>query len=88
MLRELIGTIQSQDAVFGVLVTVHAPPKSWYGIAKKEGIIQDGMVEYPRVQIYTVQDMLNGKTPMLPAIQHQIPRGPRARPSRGLQKRL
>lgn len=88
MLRELVGTVRTKDAVFGLLVTVRPPPKSWYADAKREGTVGDGMVEYPRIQIYTVQDMFDGKTPLLPALRHQIPSGPRAKPRRGLQGNL
>ena len=88
MLRELVGTAKKEDAEFGILVTVYPPPKSWYANARTEGMVSDGMVEYPRIQIYTVQDMFDGRMPNLPALQHQIPSGPRAKPRRGRQKRL
>ena len=88
MLRELVGTVKKEDAEFGVLVTVHPPPKRWYAGARTEGVVSDGMVEYPRIQIYTVRDMFDGRMPNLPALQHQIPSGPRAKPKRGRQKRL
>lgn len=88
MLRELVGTVKKEDAEFGILVTVYPPPKSWYANARTEGMVSDGMVEYPRIQIYTVQDMFDGRMPNLPALQHQIPSGPRAKPRRGRQKRL
>lgn len=88
MLRELIGTVQKQSAAFGVLVTVYPPPKKWYATAKAEGEVSDNVIGFPRIQIYTVQDMFKGKMPNLPALHHQIPSGPRAKPRRGLQKRL
>lgn len=88
MLRDLVGTVQKEGAEFGVLVTVHHPPKNWYADAKAEGDVHDGMVGYPRIQIYTVQDMFDGKVPNLPTLHHQIPSGPRAKPRRGLQERL
>ena len=88
MLRDLVGTVKKEDAEFGVLVTVHPPPKSWYAQARAEGDVSDGMVSYPRIQIYTVQDMFDGRVPSIPALHHQIPSGPRAKPKRGLQKRL
>lgn len=85
-LRDLVGTVQKKDAMFGVLVTVHPPPKSWYADAKARGVVGDDMARYPRIQIYTVHDMFEGRAPILPAPQPQIPRGPRTKPRRGLQK--
>lgn len=87
-LRELVGTVQNQNAAFGVLVTVRPPPKSWYAEAAAAGTVDDGIVGYPRIQIYTVRDMFDGKVPNLPALRHQVPSGPRAKPRRGIQKRF
>lgn len=71
--------------MFGVLVVVRRPNRRWYAEAKAEGMVGDNMVEYPRIQIYTVQDMFNNKPLTLPAPQPQRSRGPQAK--RGLQKR-
>ena len=85
-LRELIGTVEKKGAMFGVLVVVRRPNKRWYANAKAEGTVGDGMIEYPRIQIYTVQDMFDDKPLILPALQPQMSRDPQAK--RGLQKRL
>ena len=88
MLRELIGTVRNKNAMFGVLVTVRRPPKKWYADAKSEGVVGDGIVEYPRIQIYTVQDIFDEKNLNIPPLQPQIPSDARPKPRRGLQKRL
>ena len=87
-LRELIGTVQKRSATFGVLVTVRPPPKKWYANAKAEGMVGDEMAEYPRIQIYTVQDIFDGKELKLPPLQPHIPSDRRTMPRRGLQKHL
>ena len=87
-LRELIGTVKARGAMFGVMVVVRRPSKQWYAVAKAEGAAGDGVVECPRIQIYTVQDMFDGKRLNLPALRPQVPRGPRAKPRRGLQEYL
>lgn len=86
-LRELSGTVKNK-ATFGVLVTVHPPPKKWYANAKAEGVVSDGTIEYPRIQIYTIQDMFDDKLPLLPPLRPQIPSDQRAKPRRGLQRHL
>lgn len=66
--RDLLGTIQGQKAAMGIFVCMKPPTKDMREVANKSGIYKhpgDGR-EYPRLQIITVQELLDGKWPKLP----------------------
>lgn len=66
--RDLIGTIQSQRAAMGVFVCMQNPTKAMQEAANHSGLYvhpANGQ-KYPKVQIITVQELLDGKRPTLP----------------------
>ena len=88
--RDLIGTVDSQKAAIGVLVTASQPTSAMVQAAAEAGVFKPiaGEKSYPRIQIITAGDIVHGKRIGMP------PRGglpqyqaaPRAR--RGRQARL
>lgn len=66
--RDLVGTVQSQNAAMGVFVGMRNPTKAMTEAANHSGVYThpaDGKT-YPRVQIITVEQLLNGQRPKLP----------------------
>ncbi len=70
-IRDLIGTIQSQHAEMGVFVCMNEPTKGMREAANHSGVFTHPRDKktYPRVQIVTVQDLLNGDGPRLPVTE-------------------
>lgn len=66
--RDLIGTVQSQRAGMGVFVTMNRPTKAMIEAANHSGLYvhpANGQ-KFPKVQIITVEELLQGKRPTLP----------------------
>jgi hypothetical protein len=76
MVRDLKGTIERDRAEMGVLVTLAKPTRGMVDEARHSGAyswpVNDQ--EYPRIQLITVEELLNGKrlnmpTPLTPYLQ-------------------
>jgi DNA modification methylase len=68
MVREVIGTIASERAVQGILVTARPPTDGMKGAAREAGTLRSTLhagEHIPRVQIVTVDDIFDGKLPKL-----------------------
>jgi len=66
--RDLLGTVEGQKAAMGIFVCMKLPTKDMREVANKSGSYKhpgDGR-EYPRLQIITVQELLDGQWPKLP----------------------
>jgi hypothetical protein len=68
MVRDLIGTIDAQRADMGLLITLEHPTKGMEEAARHSGtfIWPFNQQPYPRVQLLTVRDLLNGQRPKMP----------------------
>ncbi|MFD8529433.1 DNA methyltransferase [Streptosporangium canum] len=67
--RDLVGTIQSQRAAMGVFVSMQKPTKAMIEAANHSGVYTypvNGQ-KYPVVQIITVEELIAGKRPSMPA---------------------
>lgn len=66
--RDLVGSVQSQGAELGVFVCMAKPTKGMLDAANHSGIYAHpaDKKQYPRVQIVTVEQLLNGESPRLP----------------------
>ena len=66
--RDLLGTVESQRAVMGVFICMIEPTKGMRDAANHSGVYNhaDGRT-YPKVQIITVAELLDGKQPNMPA---------------------
>jgi site-specific DNA-methyltransferase (adenine-specific) len=68
--RELHGTVeQTQNAVIGVLVTLTTKTDSMMEAAAKAGFYESSFGKYPKVQLLTAQEIING-------VKIKIPEGP------------
>lgn len=66
--RDLIGTVDSQRAAMGIFVCMNAPTKGITEAANQSGFYNhpaNGQ-RFPKVQIMTVQDLLDDKKPNMP----------------------
>jgi site-specific DNA-methyltransferase (adenine-specific) len=77
MVRELSGVVQREDAEMGILVSLVEPTRAMIADAAGAGFAQKSAHgRLPRIQIVTVQDLLDGRMPKLPPLP--IPQdGPR-----------
>jgi site-specific DNA-methyltransferase (adenine-specific) len=66
MVRDLVGTIQSNSADFGILVTLPEPTANMKTEAAKQGYFQYVRMQIPKVQILSVKDLFT--KPLLPVI--------------------
>lgn len=69
MVRDLVGTVESQRAQLGVLILMEPPTPGMVEAAKHSGLYtaSNGQI-FPRVQIVTVPQLLAGQRPKLPPI--------------------
>ncbi|MEG3634023.1 DNA methyltransferase [Micromonospora palythoicola] len=66
--RDLIGTVQSQRAGMGVFICMNKPTKAMAEAANHSGLYvhpANGQ-KFPKVQLITVEELLQGKRPTLP----------------------
>lgn len=67
-MRDLVGTVQSQNAEMGLLITMAAPTRGVKEEADKSGSYVSELTgtSYPRVQVITVPELLAHQRPKLP----------------------
>jgi hypothetical protein len=66
--RDLLGTVETQKAQMGVLITMAAPTKGILDAVDHGGMYTwpvNGQT-FPRLQVITVDDLLAGKRPRMP----------------------
>lgn len=63
----LIGDIEGENVELGVLVTRGAPTKAMREAASRMGEYTDGKKWYPRIQLLTAEDIINGEGVQYPA---------------------
>jgi DNA modification methylase len=69
--RDLIGTVDTQKAQMGVLITMVPPPRGVIDAANHGGVYTwpvNGQT-FPRIQVITVADLLAGKRPRMPQLR-------------------
>jgi DNA modification methylase len=64
--RELQGTVDRERAVMGILLTLRDPSKQSIGDAAHSSFYRCVQGEFPRIQIITVKQILNGEQLKLP----------------------
>jgi len=67
-IRDLVGTVEREKAAIGVYVTLEPPTKPMEKEAAEAGFYhsEGWNKDYPKIQILTVEEILNGKQPDLP----------------------
>jgi site-specific DNA-methyltransferase (adenine-specific) len=66
MVRELHSVMESQKSPLGVLITLREPTGPMVKEAASAGFFQTAFGQFPRIQIATVEQLLEGKLPKLP----------------------
>ena len=64
MVRDLKGTLKSQDADFGILVTLKKPTQGMINEATKEGYFNFMGRQLPRIQLLTAEDLFRDPIPI------------------------
>lgn len=67
MVRELESVVRRERAAMGVLVTLEEPTSGMRQEAAKHGYYSYGAERFPIIQLLTVQELLAGKLPSIPA---------------------
>jgi len=68
MVRDLSGTVETQKAAMGVLITLHEPTRGMLDAIHHGGVYThpaNGQ-QYPRLQVITTAEILAGKRPAMP----------------------
>lgn len=67
-IRDLVGTIERENAPIGVFITLEPPTKDMNKEAATTGFYHspNWNKDYPRLQILTIEELLNGKTVQMP----------------------
>jgi site-specific DNA-methyltransferase (adenine-specific) len=68
VVRDLAGTLEAENAVMGILLTLEPPPKPMLEAAAAAGTYHNPLLQrdFPRVQIASIQAMLDGDRLPLP----------------------
>jgi len=68
--RDLIGTMQREGAPLGLFLTLEEPSKPMLVEAASAGTFHSELAkrEYPKVQIVTIRELLDGRRPQLPLL--------------------
>lgn len=69
--RDLIGAMNNSGASLGVFITLHKPTTEMEKAAREAGSIEAGGKLRPRVQIRTIEQLLDGRKPDMPLV-HDI----------------
>ena len=92
VVRDLRGVMEREKAAFGVLIVLEAPTKGMREEAAKAGVYSWGSRSYPRLQIFTVEELLAGKRPEFPAgslnVSYERKEVRTARPKGGMEPLL
>ena len=63
---ELKGVMEKENAVFGILITVHKPTDGMLREASIAGLVDVGLHHSPKIQIWTTSNFFSGIMPKLP----------------------
>jgi site-specific DNA-methyltransferase (adenine-specific) len=66
LVRDLRGVVERDKAAIGLFITLQPPTKDMRTEAASAGFYESPWGKHPRIQILTVEDLIEGKTPDLP----------------------
>lgn len=78
-IRDLVGTLQREDAEIGVFITLEQPTRDMVKEAASAGFYKSPFTKkvYPRVQILTIEELLHGARIEMPADYGTFKQAPR-----------
>ena len=90
MVRDLVGVLEREKEPIGVLLTLESPTQPMITEAAAAGFYHNDFwqKDYPRVQILTVEEMLAGKRPQVPATRSPFAQAPMEREERRMKRML
>jgi len=65
-IRDLKGTLEREGAAMGVFLTLNQPTREMVKEAASAGIYETGGRKFPKLQILTAEDVIEGKRPQVP----------------------
>ncbi|MGE5618435.1 MAG: DNA methyltransferase [Sphingomonadaceae bacterium] len=91
--RELIAVVKQQEAQMGVLITLEKVKKTMRAEAASEGFYYSPLWDrkYPRIQVLTIEELLNGKQidmPPIKQVNRTFKQAPRAKIIEGIEQLL
>ena len=72
MIRDLKGVLDRENSPFGVFVTLTPPKKTMIREAASTGVTDTPWGKIPRLQILTIEELLNGRKPNLPGVDPTV----------------
>lgn len=89
-IRDLVGTVNREKATNGILITLERPSRDMITEAVSAGYYHsDGWgQDYPKIQIYTVEDLLNGARVLMPSSNITFKQAQRVQDDQPKQKTL
>lgn len=89
-IRDLRGVIERDNASIGVLITLENPSRDMVREAVSAGFYTSDLWQqkYPRLQIFTIEDLLAGKTVQMPPAYSAFKKAERVKKQQGIQGEL
>ena len=79
-IRDLVGTVDREGAVCGIYITRNPPTSAMTEFAKQQGQFKPEMFQpFDRLQIVTVQEILDGARMNLPLIEEVTKKAQKAK---------
>lgn len=87
MVRDLKGTVEREGAAAGLFITLAEPTREMQREAAATGFFESGFGRHPRMQIFTIRELLAGMKPDLPPLGRTegFRRAPRERGPKPIQ---
>ncbi len=64
--RDLKGTVEREKAVMGLFLTLNEPTREMEREAASAGFYETGGMKFPRIQVLTAAEILDGRRPQVP----------------------
>jgi site-specific DNA-methyltransferase (adenine-specific) len=77
MIRDLKGVLEREKSPLGLFITLTEPTKPMITEAVASGLVDMHFASYPRIQILSIRELLDGKRPSLPGIDAGMWRRPK-----------
>jgi site-specific DNA-methyltransferase (adenine-specific) len=88
--RDLRGTIEREDAAAGIFITLEPATREMEKEAVAAGFYHNPLVkrDFPKIQILTIEELLNGAEPKLPIVRGTFKQAERVKDSDTKQKKM
>jgi site-specific DNA-methyltransferase (adenine-specific) len=89
-IRDLRGVVEREKAAIGVFITLERPTSEMTKEAASSGFYASPMwnQDYPKIQIWTIEDLLNGAPIKMPPDSGTFKQAPKVKKAEGTQGNL